>query len=136
MKRVILTVVAIAAVLLGGATWIVYRIGKGITVAVAHKSLKRSPGTVLSITSIASEDPALKNSPRYRICFSIDSSVELTDEERNEYQATLSKPFCQDIRDPAAAKLKPQDNLEVGFLLENEGRIDIARVETVHQIYP
>ncbi len=106
-------------------------------VAVQHKAVKHSPGKVLSATKLAKGESSQGDPEQYTICFSIESSSEIASDERSEYQGALNRPFCRNVQNPAAAKLKTGDGLAIGYLLENEGQISVARIETAGQsIYP
>lgn len=125
------------AVLAASYWWLNSRYTKGMAFAVQHKSVKHSSGKMLSVVALAPDDAAQRGPTKYNVCFSIESSSEIIDSERGEYQAALSRPFCRNSKNPAAAKLKPGDGLEIGYLLENEGQISVARIEASGQsIYP
>ena len=125
------------SIILVSCRWFNRRFTQGMEVAVQHKAVKHSPGKVLSATKLALEESSQGDAQQYRICFSIESSSEIANEERSEYQDALNRPSCRNVQNPAAAKLKVGDVLAIGYLLENEGQISVARIETSGQsIYP
>ncbi len=139
MKTVSRTLFAVLAVLVGVAVlaaswrWFDSRFRQGMTVAVEHKSVKHSAGRVLSLTALPPGDTSKRETQQYSLCFSIESSSEIADEERSEYQAALNRPFCRNVQNPDAAKVKVGDRLAIGYLLENEGQISVARIEASGQ---
>jgi hypothetical protein len=105
--------------------------------AIQHKSAHHSPGTILSVTKLPWDRDSHEESDRVRICFSIDSFAELSSEDRGEYEPAErarqagNVPSCRDSNvELSEVPLKPGDHLDVYFLLENEGQIDVVRVST------
>lgn len=132
----LIALVGVSAILVS-YRWFSHRFTQGMAVAVQHKSVKHSPGKVLSATKLTQEQPSPGGAQLYSICFSIESSSEIASDERSEYQDALNQPFCRNIQNPAAAKLKAGDALAIGYLLENGGQISVARIEASGQsIYP
>jgi hypothetical protein len=116
-------------------------LNRGIPQAVQHKSAQHAPGTVLSLTRI----PASGKEPEHlRLCYSIDSFAEVAAEDRNFYitrehtRLAAEGPRCAPLQiRPQTSSLKPGEPLEIWFLLENGGVIDIARIAAKGQeIYP
>jgi len=100
-----------------------------------HKSAQHAPGTVLSIKRIPGEVDSDGPSKQKRVCFSSDSFAEVSNEDRSEYEPVerarqaADGPRCLDLNtDSSAVPLKPGDHLDVYFMLENEGKIDLVRV--------
>ena len=116
------------AILIASYRWLDRSFSQGMEAAINHKSLKHSTGKVLSLSEIASEDTSKRARHEYRLCFSIESSLEIAEEERGEYQATMKEPFCENVQNPAAAELKPGDGLEIGYILENEAHVSVVSV--------
>ena len=125
------------SIILVSCRWFNHRFTQGMAVAVQHKAVKHSPGKVLSATRLAQGESSQRGAQQYSICFSIESSSEIAKEERSEYQDALNRPFCRNVQNPVAANLKAGDMLAIGYLLENEGQISVARIEASGQsIYP
>jgi len=130
-RTLFITLIALVgvSVILVSCRWFNRRLTQGMAVAVQHKAVNHSPGKVLSATKLAQEESSQGSAQQYSICFSIESSSEIANEEQSEYKDALNRPFCTNVRNPAAAKLKAGDTLAIGYLLENAGQISVARIE-------
>jgi hypothetical protein len=116
----------------------------GMKVAIQHKSAQHAPGTILSVLDLSSGGQAEEQEGRVRVCFSIDSFAEVSNEDRLTYETAerarqaAKGPRCEVVRVTSSTRsMRPGDHLDVNFLLENEGQIDISRLATHGQeIYP
>lgn len=124
--------------------WVIRSFDTGIKVAVQHKSAQRAPGTIRSVFNLSNGSQSGEQEDRVRVCFSIDSFAEVSNEDRLIYEPAerareaAKGPRCEVIRVPSSTiPLRPGDHLNVYFLLENEGQIDISRVAIHGQdLYP
>jgi hypothetical protein len=116
----------------------------GIKVAVQHKSAQHAPGTILSVFNLSSGSQAEEQEGRARVCFSIDSFAEVSIEDRPIYEPVerarevTKGPRCEVVRVTSSTRsMRPGEHLDINFLLENEGQIDISRLAIHGQdIYP
>jgi hypothetical protein len=124
--------------------WVIRSFETGIRVAVQHKSAQHASGTIRSVLNLSSGSQAGEQEERARVCFSIDSFAEVSNEDRLIYEPAerareaAKGPRCEVIRvTPSTPPLRPGDHLDVYFLLENEGQIDISRVAIHgHDLHP
>jgi hypothetical protein len=124
--------------------WVIRSFDTGIKVAVQHKSAQHASGTIRSVLDLSSGRQAEEQEHRARVCFSIDSFAEVSNEDRLIYEPAerarqaAKGPRCEVVRVPASTTpLRLGDHLDVYFLLENEGQIDISRLAINGQdLYP
>ena len=114
----------------------------GLDFAVQHKAAKHAPGTVLSISKLPRENTDRDGWRRATVCLSIDSFADVAAEERSTYEAAekarrlAEGPRCETFHyHSPSLTLRAGDHLEIVYLLENEGNIDINQLDVAGQTF-